>query len=402
MKETKYDFQQANARKREIGNRLNQLAEKLESNEELTEKQREDMNNESIQLRSELQTIEMRNAAALANMAADGQQNREVVKTKEQVLREFLRDVKDGKRQEREISLSILNTGDQNNIRTAGAVALNIKDLMPRLSEGMIFGKVGMQVQTGVTGDILWPYAVDNVKMSEVGETVQLQDQKINFANVKAEPARIGATISVTYEAIDDASFDLMGFIQESLQLAQADYLNEKSFSHANFTGIKGPWAGKAKATTLVGTYANILAAKAELINAGVNMAGFCYVMDAATEAELKSTPKDPASGQGFIISNGTLDGDPYFVSHYIRQTAAGTQSTDKYLGLGVWSYFAANQHGDVRLVVDPYTLADKGMLKLTVNTRWSLTTLRPEAFALYKFEAAPRDAILKVKPVTE
>jgi mRNA-degrading endonuclease YafQ of YafQ-DinJ toxin-antitoxin module len=41
MKEAKYDFKQANARKREIGNRLNQLAEKLESNEELTAQQRE-------------------------------------------------------------------------------------------------------------------------------------------------------------------------------------------------------------------------------------------------------------------------------------------------------------------------------------------------------------------------
>ena len=149
MKEAKYDFKQANARKREIGNRLNQLAEKLESNEELTAQQREQINEESIQLRSELQTIEMRTSAALANEAADNQQNREVVKTKEQVLREFLRDIKEGKRQEREISLSILNTGDTNNIRSAGAVALNIKDLMPRLSEGMIFGKVGMQVQTG-------------------------------------------------------------------------------------------------------------------------------------------------------------------------------------------------------------------------------------------------------------
>jgi hypothetical protein len=206
----------------------------------------------------------------------------------------------------------------------------------------------------------------------------------------------------VTYEAIDDSTFDLMGFIQESLQLAQADFLNHKTFSHANFTGIKGPWAGQAKSTVLSGTYANILAAKAELINSGVNMAGFCYVMDAATEADLKCTPKDPASGQGFIISNGTLDGDPYFVSHYIRETASKTQAQDKYLGLGVWSYFAANQHGDVRLIVDPYTLADKGMMKLTVNTRWSLTTLRPEAFALYKCEPAPHDPVLKVKTVTE
>jgi hypothetical protein len=62
----------------------------------------------------------------------------------------------------------------------------------------------------------------------------------------------------------------------------------------------------------------------------------------------------------------------------------------DMFIGLGVWSYFAANQHGKIHMTVDPFTLADKGMMKLTLRTRWSLTTLREQAFACYKLIQAP------------
>ena len=230
-----------------------------------------------------------------------------------------------------------------------------------------------------------------NRKIVEVGETVQLQDQKINFDNIKAEPGEVGATLSVTFAALEDSSFDLLAFIQESFRLAQQDFLNHKTFSHAQFTGIKGPWSGKAKTDALVGSYANILAKKADMINRGVNMNGFCYVMDASAEALLKSTPKAKGQG-GFIIQDGKLDGDPYYVSHYIREKANGGLDENMFLGFGVWSYLAANQHGNVYMTVDPYTLADKGMLKLTLRTRWSLTTLRDEAFDLYKLTPAPAE----------
>ena len=45
-------------------------------------------------------------------------------------------------------------------------------------------------------------------------------------------------------------------------------------------------------------------------------------------------------------------------------------------------------------MTVDPFTLADKGMMKLTLRTRWSLTTLRPQAFACYKLIAPPKDEV--------
>lgn len=387
MKKEQFDFQKANARKREIGDRLTELAEKLESNEELTEEQRKEIQRESSDLRGELDRINMQSAAALAYMAAE-QQGREVTKSRNQVFREMINDVRNGKRQEREISLSILTENDKNNIVSAGADRVTVEDIMPHLSEGLIFGKVGLKVQTGVSGNIVWPYATDNVKIVEVGETVQLNDQDINFDNVKTNPTECGATIKVTNASIDDATFDVLTFVQVSYTLAMQNYLNWKTFSHANFSGIKGPFSNKAD-STIVGTYRNILTQKAGIVSSGVNMDYFAYIVDPELEAVLKSTPKGNGQG-GFIIEDGKLAGDPYFVTHFIRETATfGSGDDDLYLGMGCWQYLAANQHGKVYLTVDPYTLADKGEIKITIRTRWSLTTLRTAAFKIVKVTPA-------------
>ena len=388
MKKEQFDFQKANARKREIGDRLTELAEKLDSKEDLTEDQRKEIQRESSDLRGELDRINMQSAAALAYMAAE-QQGREVTKSRNEVFREMINDIRSGKRQEREISLSILNENDKNNIVSAGADRVTVQDIMPHLSEGLIWDKVGMKVQTGVSGNFVWPYATDNVRIVEVGETEQLTDQDINFDNIKTNPTECGATIKVTNASIDDSTFDVLTFVQVSYTLAMQEYLNWKTFSHANFTGIKGPFSNAAS-ETIPGTYRGILQQKASIINSGVNMNGFCYVIDAELEAILKSTPK--ANGQGgFIIENGLLAGDPYFVTHFIRETGTrGTASGDLFLGLGCWQYLAANQHGKVYMTVDPYTLADKGEIKITVRTRWSLTTLRSAAFKIVKVVPAP------------
>ena len=396
MKKEQFDFKKANARKREIGSSLSELNAKIDSKEKrekLTDDEFKAIQEQARELKGELESINMGIAAALANQAAE-MQGREVTMSRNEQFRELLQDIRSGKRQEREITLGVITPGDKNNIASAEAVETMVFDLLPRLSEGLIWDKVGMKVQTGVTGNLVWPYATDNVKMVEVGETVQLQDQDINFDNVKATPAEVGATVKVSYASIEDATFDVLTFVQESFRLAMQDFLNHKTFSQASFSGIKGPYSGNTKSDVLVGNYQSLLEAKAELIQAGVNMSGFCWVLDAKAEALLKATPKAKGQG-GFIIEDGKLDGDPYFVSHYIRENAAGTGLLDDmYVGLGVWSYFAANQHGKVYMTVDPFTLADKGMMKLTLRTRWSLTTLRSEAFACYKLIAAPSDNV--------
>jgi hypothetical protein len=130
-------------------------------------------------------------------------------------------------------------------------------------------------------------------------------------------------------------------------------------------------------------------------------------IMDRATEAELKATPKIAGAAGGFVIENGLCAGYPYVLTHYINTTLDNSTpkklvpTSDKFIGIGYFEWFALQQHGDVRFVIDPITLADKNVTRLVLNTAWSMTDLSiyinggtkvgdnyvTQAFALYKVE---------------
>jgi len=299
-------------------------------------------------------------------------------------LREIAKDAIEHK-QAREISLSVLTEGDKNNIVSAGAQATTIFGLLPLLEKGLIWNQVGMKVQTGVTGNLLWPYATTNVEVEERTEAAALNDKDIDFDNKTAVPYGSGITIKVTNEAIDEATFDLASFVQTQMGLAVMRYLNKKTFSPANWTGLVGPFKNATPAELVV-SYKNIKEQKALIAATGVDMSGFAYVCDNKTRALLETTPK--ANGQGgFIMENGKIDGDPVYVTEYINTKADGTQETGEYrLEMGCWNYLAANQHGEVRFTIDPLTLASSNETKFVLHTKWSLTNLAlADAFKIFK-----------------
>ena len=361
---------------REKADRLGELAQVRELTDaqkaEVTQLERE-YKNISRHLEVELRDAQVKQLEKPAPQKSLGEQ-----------LREIAQDAVDHK-QAREISLSILTEGDKNNITSAGAQATTIFGLLPLLEKGLIWGQVGMKVQTGVTGNLLWPYATTNVEVEERAEAGALNDKDINFDNKTATPYSSGITIKVTNEAIDEATFDLAGFVQTQMGLAVQRYLNKKTFSPANWSGLAGPFKNASPAE-LVATYENLKEQKALIAATGVDMSGFAYVMDNKTRALLESTPKAVGQG-GFILENGKIDGDPVYVTEYINTKADGTQQTGEYrLEMGCWNYLAANQHGEVRFTVDPLTLASSNETKFVLHTKWSLTNLAlADAFKIFK-----------------
>ena len=102
-------------------------------------------------------------------------------------------------------------------------------------------------------------------------------------------------------------------------------------------------------------------------------------IMDRETEAELKATPKIAGAAGGFVIENGKCAGYDYVVTHYLNTTLSGSTlvpTEKKYIGIGYFEWFALQQHGQVRMVIDPVTLADKGVTRVILRTSWSFTDL--------------------------
>jgi HK97 family phage major capsid protein len=218
--------------------------------------------------------------------------------------------------------------------------------------------------------------------MEEVGEVEALNDQVVNFTNITPTQKRVGLKVPVSNMAIDNAAFDLMSFVQTKFTLALRKYLAKKIYSQAAWTGNKGPFSGLTPKGTITigsGAYKSILKAVAEFSDKGFYEGGVVLIMDRATEAELKATPKIEGAAGGFVIENGLCAGYPYVLTHYINTTLSGSTlvpTAGKCIGIGYFEWFALQQHGDVRFVIDPITQADKNVTRLILNTAWSMTDL--------------------------
>ncbi len=323
--------------------------------------------------------------------------NREM-ETKKASFRELVSDARHSGNK-REVLLFPTESNINGNITASGAIELSIHEMIPTLHEGLGL-PVGLGVVTGVTGDELWPVSVNDVEMEEVGEVAQLSDQILDFEKVQPAQKRVGLKVPVSNMAIDNAAFDLLAFVQNKFTIALKKYLAKKIYSQANWSGNKGPFSGLTPQNITLGAnaYANILAAVAAFSDKGFYEGNVCISMDRTTEAELKATPKIAGAAGGFVIENGLCAGYPYTVSHFVNRTtnSAGqlVPTEDRYIEIGYYEFFALQQHGDVRLVIDPITLADKGVTRVILNTAWSMTDLskyingannETQAFGLFK-----------------
>ena len=309
----------------------------------------------------------------------------------------YLREVMQSAReQKREITLN-------EQIKDSGAINLTVKELIPALEEGLGLPPT-LSIPTGVTGNTLVPYQVSVADMEEVGEVEALTEQDVDFDKLDVTPQRIGLAISVSNAAIDNAAFDLLGFVNRQFAISLKRYIAKKLYSQAAWLKNKGPFSGLTSSGNIeIGTgktFKSILKAVAQFGNKGFDTQRAVIVMDLETEAELKSTLKE--DGQGFVIENGKCAGYDYVTTHYINtklnsEGNALEATPDKYIGIGLFEYESVQQHGQVRLTIDgsSKTVALKNETTIVMNTAMSFTDLSvkvnkkngttTQTFALYK-----------------
>lgn len=310
-----------------------------------------------------------------------------VAKSKNALLREAFQGAMGSQQKEFVVKREWVDGIEMADVAAGGMVPLTIKDILPPLEMGLIFDKVGIPVETGVVGDISWP-VMGSVEASIVGEKVALTDTGVDLSDIKPKKERVGITIPITYQAINDTNSNLLGIVQTQARMGITRLLNRVTFSHQNFTStFHGPFAGAGASGTFAGavpTLAELMAMKGKVAATGVEMVGFCFVMSENMKAVLEATPIDAGSGR-MIIENGTIKGYQVFTTEFINYGSDKSKASVEYIAAGCFGYLPVNQYGDLRIVVNPYNRAKEDIVEVTINSDWSMTTLRSEAFALYK-----------------
>lgn len=387
------------AKKREINSKLGELVAVREKTEDQV-REIESLTAEYNQLNREIETMVQTEREAAAAP----------VKSKNEQFREFLQGASQG----RENEIIVGTEAAPGAGLDSGAIDLTIKDLIPNLEEGT--GLPSSQpVVTGVTGNVVYPTDASDMEIEEAGEVAVLDDQKINFDNVKVNPVRVTLSCDVSQKLIDNLHFPIMAHVSKKFQKAWRKYCATKVYSQANFSGVKGGFAGLASSGTITIGGANsasqFLEAVAAFLDKGLPADGVCFVIDATTEALLKAEPIVKGEGSGFIIQDGKLLGYEYVTTHRINTVLGGDsktagsntnnkklyRTTDRYIGIGFFQYLPLQQHGQWRLTIDATSKAQqkKNCVGMVLNTEVSLTNLstalydedgnKVSTFAIYK-----------------
>ena len=335
-------------------------------------------------------------------------------RSKDAQLRELLKNCKENREDFSEVlaareaanATTVLKdaaTGNEKaNLEAGGLVPLTIKELIDTKVPGLELPD-DLPIVTGVTGNEIYPYCVDDVKVTVAGEVEKVSEQAINFAKLSANPERVAAAVAISNRAIDNANFDLLGFVTYKIRKALAMSNALHVYSHCAFSHhLKSPFAALTPVEiTLDENFGkNLAKAIAAMWDLGFEGEPE-LVMDKTIETELRFTRRIPGQiGDRTVIDGDRCLGYRYKVSPYVNYALDGaTPKADgnHYIGIGHWGYLPFEQHGEARLTVDATSaaVAERNTTVIVFSTELSLTELsskvngntsnKPQAFKLIK-----------------
>lgn len=357
----------------EYSHRIQEMADTLEK------EQRGRNESEELEYRSLINAIQAVDMKMQALAADYKRENPDAYQQAERIISE---NAKRGRKTEIMLTRDVVTVED---VTEGGLVPLNIQDILEPLTEGFILDKVGLPFLTGLAGDYVWP-VYEMVEATIAGEGVELADTTIEFSKLSASPERIGLAIPVSQQSLTQTKGVIETIVRDILPKAVQQLLNKILFSTTTVndaTNLVGPFVGlvdSAVSLSDVPTAEELnVNMKAALYATGVDAANACWIMTKATEAILEVTPISDSGIFKPMAENGKMFGLPIYT----------TSCIEGYIGLGDWRYQPMGLFGDIRLTIDPYSLARKDAVDFVINASYGTKTLREEAFILGKIGGA-------------
>ena len=394
---TKKEIAAKAARNREIQARMSAIYLQMEKEkrEEYNAEEKREMEELQHEMEDNRREIMLsKDEAAIAELRENIDRNKQ--------YREYLQGVRQ-KREDNTVTLAPKSPADGTSITESGAIVLNIQDIIDTKENGL--GRpAGQSFITGVEGDELYPYSINDVELEEVGEVEAINDQALDFTNIKVQSRRVSLSVGISNKAIDNAAFDLVGFVLYKVAKAWEIYFAKKNYSHAAWTGNKGAFSEVTPETITFGNNIGAIIDEkfGEIAEAGFDDLGV-VVISPAMEAKLKHTFEGNGVAAHAIIENGLLCGHPYVATKHVNYKLNGSgkyvKDSDEYIGLGLFQYLPIQQHGEVRQTVDAVSaaVAKENKTVVVFNTEISITELsklvngnisgKPQAFKLLKVQ---------------
>ncbi len=261
------------------------------------------------------------------------------------------------------------------------------------LRNKLVMGQLGARILTGLTGNLDLPRKSVASTIGMLTEIGSASETNPNIQKVTLSPKRMGAYVEASKQAIIQSAMAVEGMIRDDLIMSAAVLLEDQCINGVgtganirglrNTTGIGTVAAGSNGAAPAWSHFVDLESACANSNAEPDTLAG--YLINTKTRGKLKQTQF--ATNLPFIWQNGAqpVNGYRALVTNNVpANLTKGTSTTICSAALfgADWSDEVIGLFGAPDITVDPYTKADTGQVKITLNQFADMQVRQPASFA--------------------
>ena len=276
--------------------------------------------------------------------------------------------------------------GDQGGV----AVPTEINELIKALWDNNFLNELGATRLNGLMGNQSFPVQTTKPAASSLTEIESMSATEVLFSNVTMAPDRRGVYIPISKQALLQMSMDVQAFIQEQIRNGLDYKLNLDAQAALSAAVVSGNSNLLAAGTNgLAPNYAHIVGMESQLANLNADQGNLAYLVNSKTRGKLKLVEKFSGTNGNPVWEGGTtpLNGYKAVTSNIIKSNLTkGTSSglcSEAYFGN--FTDFYVGFWGGMDFIVDPYSLAQTGQVKLIANMFWNTKVARNDSFTGFK-----------------
>ena len=256
-----------------------------------------------------------------------------------------------------------------------GVVETEVENILAPLRDNSVLINAGAKYLTNLQGNVKLP-VMGKGNVTWEGETASAKDFGTTITSKELKPKRLTAFVDVSKQFLNQQSASAEETLRADIVNAIGEKLQQTILGAETGTETQpnGIFSVDTTAVTSVTAFKDIcdLEAKVDDSNAGANR---CYLVSNKAKSGLRNMAKSAKSTE-LVMQNGEIDGTKVYATSSIA---------DKYIAYGDFSNLVIGQWGGIDLVVDQYTVAKEGCVRLVINCYFDAVVTRPEAIALAK-----------------
>lgn len=257
----------------------------------------------------------------------------------------------------------------------ADVVATDLYDIIEPLRAKNVLVQAGAKFYTGLTYNAQIPVMTGG-NVGWAGENAAATDAGVLYNNVTLTPKRLTAYVDISKMLLAQDSIGVENAIRQDLINAINSKLENTILGKGAKSATTPAGIFNGKTPTKVTDFEGLVGLEAKVEEANV-LGGISYIASPSARASFRNMMKGSRGTAQLAYTDGTLDGTPVYSTSNVEA---------KTFVVGDFSNLAIGSWGGLDIVVDNYTQAVNGMIRLVVNAYFDAALIRPEAFQFGTF----------------